>query len=164
VPISRYQENLTYMVELIRARNIKVIVVGPALHETTEEDDPRSSNLNRKYSQAAEQICQRLNIPFVNLWNAFARDVGFDINSSAIPPGDKGSEITDLSKLLCDGIHFHGRGYQLWYNELKQCIKENYPELDSDNIPHLFPPHEMVDINDIEKSIVNWDSGYEFKD
>lgn len=163
--ISQYQENLKGMIGLIQAKKIKVIIVGPALHQVVEENDPRSSALNRDYSQAAETVCKQLSVPFVNLWNAFAKDVGFDLSSEGIiPPGDRGSEISDLSKLLCDGIHFHSRGYELWYNELKKCIKENYPELDSESIPHLYPPIEKVDPNDIEGSIVNWDAGFEFKE
>lgn len=73
VPVDEYKEHLTYLVELCRKFQIKPILVGPALYDgKLFKNTEIASNLqNLIYSEAAKAVANTLEVPFVDLWNAF---------------------------------------------------------------------------------------------
>lgn len=157
VPLEKYRENLDKMVKMILHHGIKVIVVGPALHDQTlsriaredrDEDDAFSSSAaTRKYADAASHVAFGNNVPFIDLWKVFQKH-GLWTTQELM----EGSP--DLSELLVDGIHYTPRAYELLYEELVQTISATYPELSSDNLKTVFPLYDDIDRANIEKSLM----------
>ncbi|ANB12663.1 Iah1p [Sugiyamaella lignohabitans] len=138
VSIDDYQENLRYITGQIKSIGTKPIIIGPTLHGGT--DPSRSSTRNLQYSEAAKKVSQELEVPFVDLWHAFASTLGY--KEGDIHPGEKGGANCD--ELFVDGIHFSSQGYKILYNELLKTIETHYPKLHFDNIPSHFPLWETV--------------------
>lgn len=132
VPIDEYISNMKQLVIMLREKNIKPILVGPALFnrelwEVIKEDDIKMGYIRtaenlEKYGIALEQLAQEENVPFVNLHRAFTIHGG-----------------QNWKELLLDGLHFSGKGNKVWYDELLSVIKINYLELYPDNMPVLYP-------------------------
>ncbi|KAG7756440.1 hypothetical protein KL911_001242 [Ogataea haglerorum] len=129
VPTGRYAENMETLIRLLQSRGIKVIAVKPGTHDETLADEAklrsrakRSNELQKQYGDALGEVCGKLEVPTVDLYDVF-------INSGL-----------SSAELLSDGIHFTGTAYQLMYNELMKVISANYPELHPDNIPQKLPP------------------------
>ncbi|KAG7863139.1 hypothetical protein KL939_000458 [Ogataea angusta] len=129
VPIGRYAENMGNLIVMLQSGGIKVIAVKPGTHDETLADEAkkrgrakRSNELQKQYGDVLGEVCGRLEVPTVDLYDVFV--------SSGLSSAD----------LLSDGIHFTGTGYQLMYNELMSVISANYPDLHPDNIPLKLPP------------------------
>jgi lysophospholipase L1-like esterase len=154
VPLDGFKANLREMIELVTSKNISVIVIGPTLHEHTDDpDDTRTSQRNLEFSEAAKSVSAELDVPFVDLWNAFAKEVGWKTGDPF--PGDEGSRVS-LKHLLADGIHFAGDGYRVLYRELKNTIADHYPELVAERNPMLFPGCDEIDGKNIEQFLKQW--------
>ncbi|KAK9457084.1 SGNH hydrolase-type esterase domain-containing protein [Dipodascopsis uninucleata] len=151
----RYQDNLRTIVERAHSFKISTVLVGPSLHEHTDDFDPRSSSRNRMFTAAARELSQELSVPFVDLWNEFASYLGWT-EGKPIPGEASSFGLYDLKELLVDGTHFASRGYQLFYNTLKAAILESYPTLASDNIPSLIPPFKDLDPENAKQSLSSW--------
>lgn len=136
------------MVHIASEHNVKVILVGPALHDPVDPETTRSSATNRVYSEAAKQLAKELFVGFVDLWTAFANSVGYK--------GDRNEPQPSLSHLLVDGIHYTAEGYRIYYNSLKAEIKSKYPQYDSDDLAMQFPPWDEIDVEDPSKSFESW--------
>lgn len=65
--------------------------------------------------------------------------------------GDKSHQV--LNDLLSDGVHFTGKGYKIWYEILRQTIRETYPELKSENLPMILPHIVDIDNSDLPASL-----------
>ncbi|AEY95719.1 FACR201Cp [Eremothecium gossypii FDAG1] len=131
VPLVEYVRNMTEMVQMLHAANIKVVLVGPALHDAHKwlRDESGSvtpgsrNNANNKlYSDALAGVAREQRTGFVDLHRAFS---------------EAGGER--WSDLLVDGIHYSGRGYEVFYKELMAVIDRTFPELSPDNVPFRFP-------------------------
>ncbi|CDK28815.1 unnamed protein product [Kuraishia capsulata CBS 1993] len=124
VEYTRYLENMEFIIDEIRKRKIRPIIVGPTLYdrERYERLDAvelakgiyRTSQMNKKYSEGLKALCARMGVPFVDLYSAFEKLV------------NEGSET--MTTLLLDGIHFAGPGNKVLYEELEKVIKKYYPE------------------------------------
>lgn len=150
VPLDQYKENLEAMATQALKRDIKVIVVGAATHDEISRREmfkndpgvnPRSSQLQKDYADAACQVALKLGLPSIHLWHAFAKSAGW---SAGMPypsslEGEGKQDATDITEYLSDGLHFAGPGYRIWYEELVQVIAERYPELQADNLPFVMP-------------------------
>lgn len=147
VPLERYTENITYIVSALQKAGVKVIVVGPALHDEAHPNSmfkdlppkfPLTTLRNLEYSNAAAGVAKKCGVPFVDLWHAFLASVGWQEGDPI--PGDVGSNSPlSISHLLNDGLHFTGAGYRVLYDEIVKVIETHYPEFIPDQMPYLFP-------------------------
>lgn len=161
VPVERYALNLKLMVNLAENCGIKVILVGPGLHdqdlvkENFKPDEgkpyePFSSNeTTRIYADAAQNVARELKVPFVDLWTAFQEYGGW--TKEELLTG-----TPDLSELLTDGIHYTPRAYEVFYDFLVEKIVTHYPELAPLSLQMKFPYYRDVDYDNIEESIMEY--------
>lgn len=153
VPVDRYKENLTAMVKLAASYDIKVILVGPALHYregslNEELPVPFSSNAaTKKYKEAAAEVAHALKVPFVDLWAAFQRYGGWSTEELL-------EESVDLLHLLPDGVHYSPKAYEIFYEELLETIAANYPDLEPCKLKTVFPYYRDIDYSDNAGSLL----------
>lgn len=128
VPLNEFIENIGKLVDMFQEKGIRPIVVGPALFneeywKTIKADMiaqgyVRTSESFANYSSHLEEYCKTREIPFVNLNKAFAQRAG-----------------NHWQEYLCDGLHFNGKGYRVYYRELLKTIDKYYPEYSPSNMP-----------------------------
>lgn len=157
VPVDQYRENLDKMVKLALKHDIKLILLGPALHDLAlsmvalndwDSDVPfSSSKATRIYADAAAAVAHENNLPFIDLWKIFQ-------NYGNWTTEDILEGSPDLSELLSDGVHFTPKAYELIYEELVETISVSYPELLPDNLPLVFPDYKVIDYDNLEKSVM----------
>ncbi|KAF8005232.1 hypothetical protein HF325_000689 [Metschnikowia pulcherrima] len=152
VPIDRYSENLSEMVDLAKNYGIKVILVGPGLHdqnlcsETRQEkgepiQEPFASNeINRKYADAAKEVAK------AQKYGGWSTEVLL-------------ANEADLSELLTDGIHYTPRAYEVFYDALVETIVNFYPELAPLSLSMGLPYYRDVDYDNIEEYILQYIEG-----
>lgn len=132
VPMEEYASNTRKMISMLREKNIKPILVGPGLIDQERFEAPRKEEVERgyirtnesfeAYSNKLQQIATEDKIPFVDLNTAFRREGG-----------------ENWRDLFRDGLHFSGKGYEIFYNELLKSIRIHYPELAPECIPTRLP-------------------------
>lgn len=137
VELPEFKDNVKRLLDLFRSKGIKPILVGPALFDKDNWNPKkadevaqgyvRSNENNKLYSDALQEIADKEQIPFVNLYDAFSREGG--------------SEWRDL---LCDGLHYTGKGYEIFYNELMKAIRTHYPELAPESLPFKYPEWRQI--------------------
>lgn len=152
IPVDRYRNNLTKMIELAASHKIHLVLVGPALHQERENQKYKgfsSSRATKIYSDAAEEVAAAHNVPFVDLWNAFQKDSGY--SKSDLLEGNP-----DLEKYLVDGIHFSPQGYKVFYDELTKVIFASYPHLVPEKLEMAAPRYDAMDYSDVRKSILDY--------
>lgn len=150
VPLDRYKTNVEKLAQQAVDRGLKVIITGPAPHDELARREmfkdepgvnPRSSKLQRDYSDAACEVALKMGLPSINLWYAFAKDAGWEPGyplPSTVEGEGKDNE-TSVTKYLKDGLHFAGPGYKVWYDELVNVIAERHPELKEENLKTVMP-------------------------
>lgn len=158
VPVERYKSNLDATVKLALEKNILVILIGPGLHdqnlcsiarEGRGDTQPfSSSKTTREYADVAEKVAHGNKVPFIDLWSAFQRYGNW--KTEDLLEGN-----ADLSELLCDGIHFTPKAYQIMYEEIVETISVSFPELLPDALPSILPNYGDMDMDNIEKSIMD---------
>jgi lysophospholipase L1-like esterase len=143
VPIPRYTDNMRACVQHALDAGIKVIVVGPALHDDNLglPDDPRSCTRNLEYSNAAARVAKEAGIPFINLWEAFRNAAGWKPGEAI--PGTKGS-TRNISYLLPDALHFSGEGYKVFFKEVKNTFKSEYFEEWDNGLERFYPTWDQL--------------------
>ncbi|KAK6465728.1 isoamyl acetate esterase [Scheffersomyces coipomensis] len=150
VPVEEYEENIEYLANEILKRDIKLIIIGTGFHDQElfrnipdiPYHGPVNSNKQTKvYSEAAKRVASKLQVPFVDLWEAF-RQFGNWTEKQLL------ADEVDLSELLIDGIHFKAQAYRIFYKEVKNAIDTGLPEVAPAALPKKLP--EWND-NDIEK-------------
>ncbi|RDW34787.1 SGNH hydrolase-type esterase domain-containing protein [Yarrowia lipolytica] len=150
VPLDRYKANLEKLAQQAVDRGIKVILTGPAPHDELARREmfkdepgvnPRSSQLQKRYSEAACEVALKMGLPSTNLWHAFATDAGWEpgMPFPSTVEGEGNEHETSVTKYLKDGLHFAGPGYKVWYDELVKVIGERYPGLSAENLPMVMP-------------------------
>ena len=158
--IEEYLENIAECIDYAKGRGIKVIVVGPALHDANLSYDyfkqrnpernitgPSSSPMrNREYSQAAKAVATQKNVPFLDLWLRFQEALGYLIDQLDY---NNWKDCPNLSKWLVDGVHFSNEGYRLFYEGLLEVIRTLYPELAPENVPTKLRYYREVDENNL---------------
>ncbi|KAJ6437468.1 mitochondrial peroxiredoxin PRX1 [Purpureocillium lavendulum] len=156
VPVERFAENLIFMVETTRAAGIERIVIvglGPIDDQRlpAQPADKRSVR-NMRYSKAAKTISEQVGVPFVDLWHSFLLSIGWEAGRP-VPGQDGGSQ--GLETLLTDGVHFSGKGYRIWYEQLLRTIRETYPELRRENLPDMLPHVSDLDRSGLPDTLWN---------
>lgn len=155
VPVDRYKANLQKMVDLARGYNIKVSVVGPALHYqkglvNDALTEPFLSNkATRQYSAAAAEVARANSVPFVDLWSKFQQYGGWSTEELL-------ADTPDTSELVPDGVHFSPKAYKLFYEALVETIAQNYPELEAEKLEQVFPYYRDIDYADNEGSLMKY--------
>ncbi|OBA23066.1 SGNH hydrolase [Metschnikowia bicuspidata var. bicuspidata NRRL YB-4993] len=159
VPVDRYRLNLSRMVQLAASQGIKVIVVGPALHDQAlvsemreERGEPEqahfSSNENtRKYADTALEVAAENGVPFVDLWSEFQKYGEWSTE-------DLLANKPDLAELLVDGIHYTPKAYEVFYDALVETIVKHYPDLARLSLKLRLPYYRDVDYGNIEESLM----------
>ncbi|SGZ49652.1 CIC11C00000004269 [Sungouiella intermedia] len=158
VPLAQYKENLDKMAKMVLDKGIKLIIVGPGLHDQALSTIARgdgdvtppfsSSKETRIYADTAASVAHENSVPFIDLWTLF-QNYGKWTTEELL----EGSP--DLHELLVDGIHFSPKAYELLYEELVATISATYPELLPDNLPSVFPNYDELDYDNLEKSIMD---------
>ncbi|SCU98121.1 LAFA_0G15742g1_1 [Lachancea sp. 'fantastica'] len=140
VEITEFIQNMTKLVHILKDKDIRPILIGPGLHDSERwaalKPDQigqgifRSNDNNKRYSDALQQVALQEEIPFVNLYEAFQKQ-----------GGDKWQE------LLLDGVHYTGKGYEVFYHELLKAIRSAYPEFAPENVTYRLPNWRDVEEN-----------------
>ncbi|KAL1968069.1 hypothetical protein VTN77DRAFT_2199 [Rasamsonia byssochlamydoides] len=175
VPLDRYRENLRDMVCLAKGRGIPVILIGPGpvdeyapmVQGSASENGEyeRTTLRNREYANAACEVAAETDVPFIDLWMALLRSEGWE--EGAPIPGKKPSKgesefdgntntndkENDLRDLLTDGAHFSGKACRVWFDLLRQTIREAFPELRTENLPTVLPHIFDIDPKDLPGSL-----------
>ncbi|QEU63008.1 Iah1 [Kluyveromyces lactis] len=139
VPLPEFKENTIKLIQMLKNKGIRVVVVGPALHDQdhwyslkkpeVDKGYVRSNELYKQYSDAAEGAAREEDVAFVNLYEAF-----------------KGQGDT-WPELLCDGLHFTGKGYEVMFNEVLKAVNKRYPEYSPANIEYKLPNWRLIESN-----------------
>ena len=125
------------MIDIYKQKSVeKIILITPALfnEELWNKDKfaevqkgyTRSNEDFVKYAEALEQIGSELKLPVVNLNKAFKKYADEKLDGK-------------WQDLLCDGLHFSGNGYYVFYNELVNTINKNYPEMSVAQVEYNLP-------------------------
>ena len=127
VPLEEFNENTLTLVNMMKTKGIRPIIVGPALFDETKWNNLKAEEVAKGYrrtsegfktfSDAAKALAAREDVGFVNLNDAFTREGG-----------------ANWSDLLTDGLHFTGKGYEVFFNELLKVIREKHPEYAPENL------------------------------
>lgn len=132
VPLERFEDNIRFLGKQALDRNIRVILVGPALHDAErakasaqligkyDEIGFRSSERNREYADVVKKVAEDLNVGFIDLHEEFSR-------------------LGNTNELLSDGIHFRGEGYEVFYDGIMKQIETKYPEILPKNLKIISP-------------------------
>ncbi|XYA02900.1 isoamyl acetate-hydrolyzing esterase [Meyerozyma guilliermondii] len=156
VSLDKYRANIKAMTSMALEKGIKVILIGPTLHDQAankrvfQDGTIASSAKNRKYSQAVESVAQELNVPFIDLWSAFVREGGFEEEKIL-------DNSVSCEEFLPDGIHFSPAAYRVLYNEIINCISSNYPEMKSEALQRKLREWRDVDGDNIQRSVFRLD-------
>lgn len=135
VPLPEYKENTKKLIEMFKKNGIKVVVIGPALYDVdkwypshgaeVDKGYVRSNELFAQYSEAAQEIANAQEVAFVNLHEAFKKQ-------------------DDWKSLLCDGLHFSGKGYEVMFHEVIKTVEEKYPEFAPKAVEYKLPNWRLV--------------------
>lgn len=110
VPITRYMNNLSQMIDMIQNANSKyynpnckiLLITQPPVNEVqwrkrcdeNGEKMNRTAEVAKSYAEAAKQIASQYNVPVVDLWSELM----------------VAAEKSNLSNFLLDGLHLNTNG------------------------------------------------------
>lgn len=143
VPLEEYEANMLKLIDIYKQHGVdKIILITPALFNSELWDEmkavevaqgyTRSNQDFEKYAASLEKIGAKLNLPVVNLNKAFKKYAKDHLDGK-------------WQALLCDGLHFSGHGYYVFYNELVESIESAYPELGPRKVPYNLPNWRLVE-------------------
>lgn len=149
VPLERYVSNMDKVVQELRSRDIKTILVTPGLHDDVAWDIASPGELSsgtyrtnargKQYGDALKAVAAKHSVPVIDMYALMMRYVDSDLG------GDLAAlEHGGLGPLLIDGIHFTGLAYKMLYGALKAVIADYYAEWDAERIPDKFPHWSLV--------------------
>lgn len=158
VPIERYRDNLVSMVKEVLRHDIKVILIGPGLHdpnlcriERAKKGEPLEKNLtscanNKVYSETMRSVAVKFNVPFIDLWTSFQEWGGWSEMQLI-------NETAHLGDLLVDGVHYSPKAYEILYEKVIETICIHYPELTPENLTTKLSLWRSIDPENIEQTI-----------
>ncbi|CCA70635.1 hypothetical protein PIIN_04571 [Serendipita indica DSM 11827] len=159
VPLDKYQQNLTWMVQALRTPSseyyapwTRIILLTPPpiqvdawAQHIAERDPPKDMDRTwentKAYADAAKEVARELRVPVVDAWDAIWKAAG--------------EETLGLTRFLSDGLHLTREGYEVVYNELIKVIEKEYPELHYDKLPLILPAWDTVDPKNPRASVVS---------
>lgn len=153
VAISQYIDNMKYLIDFIKSHDIKLIVIGPGLHDSQLCQHKKGKGIfsnnqrTKAYSDSLKNLCQEQGVPFIDLWRQMQLVCGYTEHDLLQDNFDS------LSRFLHDGIHYTGESYEILYSRIKDIIKERYPELNSESLPLNVPNYDELDYENAEGSL-----------
>ncbi|BFZ60353.1 hypothetical protein YB2330_001389 [Saitoella coloradoensis] len=152
VDLQTYTSNLEQIIcsPLAMQHNpaIKFLIIGPPpldQHQQASLDMQKKGHIRRTaehtklYADAAGELADKLNVPYVNTWEEIQTLAGWKENDEYLPGSLETPKNETLAKMLYDGLHLSGDGYQVLFKALLASIKQNYPELDPENLSAVAP-------------------------
>jgi len=146
VELSRYKENIAYLVELALKNNVKPIVIGPSLHDPNILAESSGGEVQTEvatcerywhYAQGAKNVCQKYNVPFIDLWEEFRNDGGWTKEQLfSFRKDSPESQVGSLGSYLNDGIHFTPKAYKILHTAIMNTIEQHYPEFLPESLPY----------------------------
>ncbi|KAJ2958742.1 hypothetical protein NQZ79_g5723 [Umbelopsis isabellina] len=153
VPITRYMNNLSEMIDMIQNPNSKyhnpdckiLLITQPPVNEVqwrkrcneNGEKMNRTAEVAKSYAEAAKEIASQHNVPVVDLWSELML----------------AAEKSDLSNFLLDGLHLNTSGNQVLAKALLKGINANFRDLDPQTIIMKLPEWREVPLEDYEKAL-----------
>ncbi|VEU19786.1 DEKNAAC100147 [Brettanomyces naardenensis] len=148
VDIKEYEQNIDFMIKLAKSNDIKVIVLGPALHDdytyTKRYEqglvvfpDTAKNSVNGEYSEVAKKVATQNCVPFVDLWTLFLEYGGW--KNGIDPDLINAKDYPKIKELLVDGVHFNPQGYRIVFDGIQKAIKTYYPDLYYEKVPDHLP-------------------------
>ncbi|CAI4937125.1 AVN_HP_G0046560.mRNA.1.CDS.1 [Saccharomyces cerevisiae] len=129
VPLPEFIDNIRQMVSLMKSYHIRPIIIGPGLVDREKWEKEKSEEIalgyfrtNENfaiYSDALAKLANEENVPFVALNKAFQQEGG-----------------DAWQQLLTDGLHFSGKGYKIFHDELLKVIETFYPQYHPKNMQY----------------------------
>ncbi len=110
IPIQDYRRNLSYFIDQIKEQGGKVILLPP--NPIGAKFERSRYELVKKYMKTAQKLAKEKNVPFLNTWKLFYKDV------KGNPKG--------IDALMLDGIHPGDRGHELIADALSEMIIQTY--------------------------------------
>lgn len=147
VPIERYKENLKWMIDTSLSAGVeRVVIVGPGPIDEAmfPGEEEKSMAGMMQYATAAGEVAKDCKVPFLDMWHALMDAAGWK-EGAAIPGQGNTQPNAALSRLLTDGVHLTGDGYRIWYTKLLETIRDNFPEIQPENLPTVLPHIYDVD-------------------
>ncbi|RIA97946.1 SGNH hydrolase-type esterase domain-containing protein [Glomus cerebriforme] len=161
VTLERYEENLRQMIDIIKNPDSPyhspetriLLITPPPLDEESRKKHSgvcdRKFEITAKYAQTCVDLANKLNVPVLNLWKLFNDKVA--------------STNVTLNDFLSDGVHLSALGNETLFHGLLDTIRENWPELNPDNLKPLTPlwtelNHDInleQQLNSLESNITN---------
>ncbi|KAF7863038.1 hypothetical protein EAF04_007121 [Stromatinia cepivora] len=160
VPLPQFILNMKTIIShpLIQAHAPRIILVTPApVDEATcrvtngewgNSDEPRRVKDTREYRDAVRRIGEEEGLGVVDLWSAFMGACGWkEGDDPAIMPGlEENGRDSNLTKLLYDGLHFSGEGYEILFEEVTRCISEKFPDQTPDKMANVVKTQWEIDM------------------
>lgn len=159
VPLEQYEANLLQMVQLCKLNGVRPILIGPGLHDPKLDrinlesrgiftDLEKTTNgQNKKYSDVVESVAKKHELPFINMWEIVRVDGGW--SEEELLSGN----YVNVGDYYFDGVHFLTKTYKLWYKNLVDVIKKEFPEYDPDILPLNLTYWRQIDPEDLEESM-----------
>ncbi|KAJ7582837.1 hypothetical protein C8J56DRAFT_894617 [Mycena floridula] len=155
VPLEKFTSNLREIVSLIKSPSspyhsplTKILLITPPPVNTLQRGADLQSrtppmaldrlfDITKAYAEAVKQVADAEKVAVVDIWTILWEAAG--------------KKEEDLSQYLNDGLHLNKEGYQIMYDVLLETIQTNYPDLDPEALPQVFPPTEFG-----EKRNLDW--------
>lgn len=170
VPVSRYRENLSWMIAQVRASQPAariLLLTPPAVYPPDWEahcrekgrDLDRSVEHTRLYAEACREVYhqyikehggggERNHLALVDIYAEMEQYAGITSKENNCT-----TQWQNVRSLLCDGLHFSAQGNQMLYKLVKRTIDKQFPELSVEQLPHYFPWHDQIDLEHPEESV-----------
>jgi isoamyl acetate esterase len=109
VPLEVYEQNLLQLIDLIRTKTPRVILITPPQCDPQVWADFRGNPVNRRREQTLEYVNrvklvgEKANLPVIDLWNATTIDC------------------------LCDGLHLNAKGNSVLASQVLSSISSSFP-------------------------------------
>ena len=126
--------------------NVKPIVIGPSLHDPNILAESSGGEVQTEvatcerywhYAQGAKNVCQKYNVPFIDLWEEFRNDGGWTKEQLfSFRKDSPESQVGSLGSYLNDGIHFTPKAYKILHTAIMNTIEQHYPEFLPESLPY----------------------------
>mmetsp|Transcript_19800 Transcript_19800/g.48447 ORF Transcript_19800/g.48447 Transcript_19800/m.48447 type:complete len:263 (-) Transcript_19800:229-1017(-) len=166
VPLQRYKENLTKIVEFVRSvypNSTRIVLIAPppvdreqrlGFQKTMYKEKAtgvleREDERTKLYAEACEDIATSQGIPCVNLWSLMTK-------------------TGNIKKYLSDGLHFSSDGNLFAFEALVNTIQKHFPDIavmpdpfkkaygnsgsECKGLPVHFPWHDSIDAPNYTKT------------
>jgi len=155
VPLDEYKDNLEKIIThpKITAHSPRIILITPPpinehLWWPIEQSNgyasvSRVAETTKRYAEAVCDVGRKLNVPVVQLWNAFMAKTALNVDAwrrgDAIPGSVDIPQDDGLGELMYDGLHLNPAGYEILSQEVMKVIELQWPDQMPESLPMAFP-------------------------